>query len=104
MPSTFNTRRGSKNSAKVAGTLDILLEAYQDLLDAEQAAGVDEPAASQGYWERNQLIENVNKERYAARRIAIQDYKESCYFRLEAEIAWLLAKARKQARQGRYRE
>jgi hypothetical protein len=71
------------------GTLDILLGCSLRLLEAEQAVAQTEServAALQGHWARTRLFERVNLTRYQAGRITIQDYLQSKYFQLEAEL------------------
>jgi hypothetical protein len=78
-------------------TLDILLGCSLRLLEAEQALAKTETeriAALERHWARCRLIERVNLARYRADRIAIQDYLQSRYFLLEAEL-WLTQLKRK---------
>jgi len=76
------------------GTLDILLEASGNLLDAQREANEDETTILREYWERSVLIEVVNKRRYAAHTIAIQEYMQAVHARASAEIEWLRASRR----------
>jgi RNA polymerase sigma factor (sigma-70 family) len=73
------------------GTLDFLfagsrrlLEAQRDMSDKKE----DQVAALEAHWQRMKQIEELNKKRFDAGRIGIQDYAESKYYRLEAEV-WL---------------
>jgi hypothetical protein len=73
------------------GTLDLLLESSRELLESEHARATNDAdlrAALERHWERCKLIEATNQRRYADGRIALQDYMQARYARLEAEI-WL---------------
>lgn len=73
------------------GTLDFLLGDSRHLLDAERGLSLrdaDHVTALERYVERLRHIEAVNRERYDAGRIAVQELRESEYTRLEGEI-WL---------------
>jgi len=78
------------------GTLDILLEASTNLLEAQREANEEETTILREYWERSALIEAVNRQRYAAHRIAIQDYMQAVHARASAEIQWLRAIGRRE--------
>jgi hypothetical protein len=74
------------------GTLDILLEATLQLLEAELAVHGQEAervAIYGRHWALAQQIEAINKRRYDAGRIAIQDYAQTTHHRLQAEIRLL---------------
>jgi hypothetical protein len=74
------------------GTLDFLFDASVRLLESERAATskeADLEAAFERHWIFTKQAEEMNKLRYDAGRIPIQDYLESKYFRLQAEI-WLV--------------
>jgi hypothetical protein len=79
------------------GTLDLLLEAQQLLLHAELAVSTSDAqrvAAYERYWEATLTVEMMNKARFEAHRISIQDYAQTRYERLDAELQWLQARAR----------
>jgi outer membrane protein TolC len=74
------------------GTLDFLLDTSRRLLDSERAVTTKEAdlvAAFERHWIVTKQIEEVNKSRYDAGRISIEDLLQSTYFRLQAEI-WLV--------------
>jgi hypothetical protein len=78
------------------GTLNFLLDSSQRLLDSELALAHDHSerlAALERCWERAIRIERANKERFDGGQIAIQDYLESKYVRLDAEIQLAHARA-----------
>src|SRR5262249_26791008 len=71
------------------GTLDILLEASQSWLESDLALSerdADRVAARARHWQQAWLIEAVNRARYEAARIAVQDLMQPRYVRLEAEL------------------
>lgn len=71
------------------GTLDILLDASQRRLKAELPladTNTARVAAYERYWEITWQMETVNKARYDAGRIAVTDYAQSRFHRLDAEI------------------
>jgi hypothetical protein len=71
------------------GTLNFLLDASRKLLQAERAAdpgAAGQAAALARHSARCGRIEAVEKERYDAGRVSLQDYLETRYARLEAEI------------------
>jgi hypothetical protein len=73
------------------GTLDITLGASLRLLEAEReldARRDNQATALENHWKRMRQVEEVNKERFQAGRIPIQDLSESTFYRLQAEI-WL---------------
>jgi hypothetical protein len=73
------------------GTLDIMIGASQRLLQAERDLSIkkeDVVAAYEAHWQRMKDVEAINKGRYDAGRIAIQDYAQSRFNRIQAEI-WL---------------
>jgi hypothetical protein len=77
------------------GTLDILLESDRDLLAAECALAKSDAeflAAFAGHFNHAAFCEIVNRARYKANRIAIQDYLQTVYERLDAERQMLGAK------------
>ncbi|HLN27397.1 MAG TPA: hypothetical protein VK395_06610 [Gemmataceae bacterium] len=75
-------------------TLDILLESSRNLLDAQREAGEEETTILREHWERLVLIEAINRRRYAANRIPMQDYMQTVHARASAEIDWLRALVR----------
>jgi RNA polymerase sigma factor (sigma-70 family) len=78
------------------GTLDICMAASQRLLQAERELSrkrADQVAAFQAHWQRMKDIEAINKARYEASRIPIQDYAQSRFNRIQAEIWVERAKA-----------
>jgi len=80
------------------GTFDIVLENDQNLLAAECAVAKNQEerlAAFVKHFEHAALFEAVNRARYGAQRIAIQDYLQAVYERLDAEL--LLLKERQKA-------
>jgi hypothetical protein len=69
--------------------LQFLLDWSQRLLDSELALAHDRSerlAAFERHWERAIRTELANKDLFDRGRIAIQDYLESKYARLDAEI------------------
>jgi RNA polymerase sigma factor (sigma-70 family) len=71
------------------GTLELLYASSRRLLQAERELTekkADQDAALQAHFERMKNVEEINKDRFEAGRIAIQDYAVSQYWRLEAEI------------------
>jgi hypothetical protein len=74
------------------GTLDFLLASSLRLLESAQALAATQEerlALLEIHWQRMATMESVNRARYEAGRIPISDYAESKYFRLQAEI-WLV--------------
>jgi hypothetical protein len=72
-------------------TLDILLGASLRLLQAEldlSAQPADQLAAFGAYWQRARDLEMINKDKYDNGRLALQDYAQSRFTRIQAEI-WL---------------
>src|SRR5262249_31705307 len=66
------------------GTLDIQLGANKRLLLAQQALSGNKAArlaALEAYRKRQAAIEALNRQRYQAGRIALQDFAESQYYR-----------------------
>jgi hypothetical protein len=81
------------------GTLDILLEALVLQNESELALALsqsDRVAAYEQHWERLIQVDIVQKQRYDRQRIPIQDYMESRYFGLQAQI-WLAEARAKQS-------
>ena len=77
------------------GTLRFLLDSLHRLLESDLALCRDRTervAALESYWERAVRIEAANAERFQRRRIPIQDYLDSKYVRLDAEIKLARAK------------
>src|SRR5262249_25608475 len=74
------------------GTLEFLLNSSRRLLKSERAV-FDQPAeqvaALERYWERSKQIEDIYKGRFEAGRVSIQEYMDTRYARLEAEL-WLI--------------
>jgi hypothetical protein len=79
------------------GTLDILLEAAQHWLDSELALcerDTDRVAALARHWQLIWTVETVNRVRYDAARIPLQDLARTQYARLEAEVNLVQTAAR----------
>jgi RNA polymerase sigma factor (sigma-70 family) len=79
------------------GTLDILIGASRRLLVAEQelsANRAEEIAALERHFKLMKQVQEVNDERFRAGRIPMQDWKESEYYLLDAEIQLERAKAK----------
>ncbi len=79
------------------GTLDFLIGSALRLLDSERAlatSDAEQIAALERHWQRIRLMDRINQYRYEAGRIPIQDYSESRYYRLQAEM-WLIEALRK---------
>jgi hypothetical protein len=77
------------------GTLDILLAESRRWLEAELAQSskpADRLAALERHWELAREVEDVNRARFDAYRIPVQDYLESRYARLDAELQWFRAR------------
>jgi hypothetical protein len=79
------------------GTHDFLEQVAQRALQAELE--VAEPpaavvAAHERHWIYTKEIENIDRARYEAGRIPIQDYAQGKYYRLDAELRWVQAKAK----------
>jgi hypothetical protein len=78
------------------GTLRFLLDWSQRLLDSELALAPDRPerlAALERRWERAIRTEVASKDRFDRGRFAIQDYLDTMYARLDAEIQLAHARA-----------
>jgi hypothetical protein len=74
------------------GTLDLVLGALQRQRQAELALAVrdaDRVAAVERYWKLVWTIDVINGARYEAGRIAITDFLQARYARLEATLALL---------------
>jgi hypothetical protein len=74
------------------GTLEFLSQASLNLLESERAVAGSEAEqiiALEKHWALVRMCEDLNRWRYAANRIPIQDYMRSKYERLRAEI-WLI--------------
>jgi hypothetical protein len=82
------------------GTLDFLLESVVSFLDAERAVASHSPAAQttyyEAYWLYTRETKRINKARYEAGRIPIQDYMFSRYFLLDAQIGLLQIPAKEE--------
>jgi hypothetical protein len=82
------------------GTLDFLLESVVSFLDAERAVAGDSPAAQstyyEAYWLYTREMERINKARFDAGRIPIQDYMQCRYFLLDAQIGLLRSPAKEE--------
>jgi hypothetical protein len=79
------------------GTLDILLGSTMRWLESELAASdaqADQVAALQRHWELAKKIEDISKGHYEAGRMPIQEYSQTRYFRLDAEIRLARARAK----------
>jgi hypothetical protein len=77
------------------GTLDILLAESRWWLEtelAQSAKPADRLAALERHWELAREVEDVNRARFEAHRIPVQDYLESLYARLDAELQWVQAR------------
>jgi hypothetical protein len=73
------------------GTLFILLDSSRRLFDAERELSdqkTHQIAAAEKHLRLLKEVEKANKERFEAGRVSVQDYAQSKYYRLEAEI-WL---------------
>lgn len=71
------------------GTLDFLLEAAVALREVEVALSnrkEDQLAADEQFWEAAYMTERVNRARYEAGRIPVQDYAASRYQRFDAAL------------------
>jgi hypothetical protein len=80
------------------GTLDILLESSQNLVAAELEmcdSHATRLLALEGSRRRSIPIEAVNRRRYEARKIAVQDLWEATYFQVDAHLRLLQERARK---------
>jgi hypothetical protein len=81
------------------GTLEFVIGSSLRRLDAELAlceSEADRIAAMEDHWLRMKLVEQVNKARFDAGRIPIQDFMQSRYFRLDAEIALHRARSKQE--------
>jgi outer membrane protein TolC len=79
------------------GTLDIVFGAARRVLHAERELSdkkEDQVAALQAYLDVMKEIEEINKGRFDAGRIPLQDFKQAEYYRLDAEIMLERAKAK----------
>jgi hypothetical protein len=78
-------------------TLDLLLEAARQMLDAE-LADHDDPAerleAVQRYWELSREAEKIVEAKYRVRRVSLADYAQAQGQRLDAEIRMQEARAK----------
>jgi hypothetical protein len=72
------------------GTLDILLEAIEDLADAERAAGVPELQVLERRVLRLISVAKINEERYLAARIPVQDFYQPIYYLTKAKLELLI--------------
>lgn len=80
-----------KEFAAGRGTLDFLIRIALLLLESELAVcdnETDRIVALERHWTMMHQIEIINQARFEAGRIPVQDFAETKYFRLEAEI-WL---------------
>jgi hypothetical protein len=68
------------------GTLDILLEAIDDLAAAERAAGRPEVQVLENLWQHNLPVKLINDKRYSAGRIPIQDTLQTTYCEARARL------------------
>jgi hypothetical protein len=71
------------------GTLAMLIETFQRLLQAEIDLSTKRPdwiAAYEAQLIRTQLVESINEARYNAGRISIQDYEQTRFVRIRAQI------------------
>jgi hypothetical protein len=78
------------------GTLDIFLGSLERRLESELALADNAPdrrTAHERHWRQLLLVDEVNRGRFEAGRIPIQDYAQSQHARLDAQIR--LAQARK---------
>jgi hypothetical protein len=73
------------------GTLEFVLKSSLRYLHSEVAVcekRTDQMAALERHWAMLRCIEEVNRGRFEAGRIPTKDYKESIFYRMQAEI-WL---------------
>jgi hypothetical protein len=80
------------------GTLEFVIESRYRLLDSELALAVndrDRVAACERFCEVAQFVEQINKARWEAGRIAIQDYMSSTTFCRDAEIRLIRSRQNK---------
>jgi RNA polymerase sigma factor (sigma-70 family) len=78
------------------GTLDILVGSSRRLLAAEldlSTNKADRVGAWETHWQRMRDASVINSARYASGRIAVQDFLQTEYYRLDAEIGLERAKA-----------
>src|SRR5262249_50187192 len=71
------------------GTLDIYLNSSRRLLEAEldlSSSKADHVAAWDTHRQRMQAVYEINRERYNAGRLPLQDLEESHYYCIDAEI------------------
>jgi hypothetical protein len=82
------------------GTLDFLLRSLLRFLDAERAIAGDTPASQaayyEAYWLYTREIDRIDTARYHAGRIPVQDYMQSRYFLLDAQIGLLQTPAKEE--------
>jgi hypothetical protein len=81
------------------GTLDFLLEAQVLVFEAELAVSNTDAqrlAVYEQRWQQAWIAERINKLRYDSGRVAVQDYAQTVYNRLDAEIDWLQLRAKLQ--------
>jgi hypothetical protein len=76
------------------GTLDIYLEAVDDLADAERAAGLPEAEVLKNQWQRDLAIKMVNDARYEAGRIPPQDKLQPAYAEGKARLGLVRLRAK----------
>jgi hypothetical protein len=71
------------------GTLEFYLNSSERLLEAERSLSskeADRIAALENHWKRMRNVETVNRERFELQRIPVQDFMESRFYRVQAEI------------------
>jgi hypothetical protein len=81
------------------GSLDIVLESANRLMKAElQVAENDEErlAAYERIWKLTLAVELLNKARFDAGRVPIQEVSDATYARIEAQERWLKARTAKE--------
>jgi outer membrane protein TolC len=79
------------------GTQSFLEDSAQHVLQAELELA-ETPAAivaaHERHWIYTKEIEEIDRARFEAGRIPIQDYAQARYYRLDAELRWVEAKAK----------
>jgi hypothetical protein len=81
------------------GTLDFLLESARRLQRAELAIATGQEqrlAAYEQLWKLTRAAEIINKARYDAGRIPVQDLADTTYARIEAQQKWVEARSFKE--------
>ncbi|HEY7157076.1 MAG TPA: hypothetical protein VH575_24110 [Gemmataceae bacterium] len=85
----FQERYEKNRAGAQDATLDLLLKASRQLLEAELGVH-DDPAerlaAYERYWESLRIAEEIVRAKYAVGRVNLADYAQAQYSRLDAEI------------------